>query len=326
MTRIGWIIPALFAVFVSHLTIAQTVSDSSAYAERFVVANGIRLEYLDWGGTGSALILIHGGGDNPHNFDDLAPAFRERFHVIAYARRGEGRSEAKPPYDTATFTEDLRGLMDALGISQADLIGWSMGGNEITGMAALHPERVRKIVYLEAAYDWGDPDFAKAFKVIESSLLDPPTSALNSFDAFRAYEKSADYTQLDDMSRIDAYLRDLVIVQPDGTLKFRTSSDVMNATMASVLRDRRDYTKVRCPVLAIYSSTFLDTHASDPERRREAIDWERKYMIPFREKSEARIRRELRDVRVVNVSGTHDDFVFTSKERVVQEVRKFLSR
>ena len=110
------------------------------------------------------LILLHGSGDNPHVFDDLAPAFTDRFHVIAYARRGHGRSEARPPYDTATLTEDLRGLMDALGISKASLVGWSLGGNEITAMAALHPDRVDKLVYLDAAYDWADPDYKAAFQ------------------------------------------------------------------------------------------------------------------------------------------------------------------
>jgi pimeloyl-ACP methyl ester carboxylesterase len=55
-------------------------------------------------------------------------------------------SEAKVPYDTATLTEDLRGLMDRLGIAKAHLAGWSMGGNEITAMAGTRPERVNRIV------------------------------------------------------------------------------------------------------------------------------------------------------------------------------------
>ncbi len=113
-------------------------------------------------------------------FDDLAPAFTDRFHVIAYARRGHGRSEAKPPYDTATLTEDLRGLMDALGISKASLVGWSLGGNEITAMAALHPDRVAGLVYLDAAYDWADPDYKAAFQALPRTLFDTPAAAMKS--------------------------------------------------------------------------------------------------------------------------------------------------
>ena len=137
----------------------------------FVTANGVQLQYIDWGGSGPALIFIHGLEGNPHCFDDLAPAFTDRFRVVAYARRGSGESEAKEPYDTSTFTEDLRGLMDGLGISKAHLAGHSMGGTEITAMAGTHPERVDRIVYLDAAYDWADPAADAAFKAT------PPTAA-----------------------------------------------------------------------------------------------------------------------------------------------------
>ena len=52
---------------------AETWSDPSRHKSGFVTANGVRLNYLDWGGSGPALILIHGIFDNPHIFDDLAP-------------------------------------------------------------------------------------------------------------------------------------------------------------------------------------------------------------------------------------------------------------
>src|SRR5262245_25316458 len=108
-------IPATFAAL-ALLTLAAcqktaTWSDAAAHKIAFITANGVRLQYLDWGGSGPALILIHGYGDNPHIFDDIAPAFTDRFRVIAYARRGHGQSEAKGPYDMATLTEDLRGVM-----------------------------------------------------------------------------------------------------------------------------------------------------------------------------------------------------------------------
>ena len=107
-------------------------SDTAAHNSGFVTANGIRLHYLDWGGLGPALILIHGGLDNAHVFDDLAPALTSHFRVIAYDLRGHGHSDAKGPFDTATRAEDLCGLMDRLGITKAHLAGWSLGGNDIT--------------------------------------------------------------------------------------------------------------------------------------------------------------------------------------------------
>src|SRR5215469_15554076 len=167
-----------------------TWSDSSPHKSRFVTANGIRINYLDWGGSGPVLILIHGLGDNPHIFDDLAPAFTDRFHVVAYARRGHGLSEDKGPYDAATLSEDLRGLMDTLKISKAHLAGWSMGGDEISALADKHPERVDRLVYLDGAYDWADPAFVTAFQALPPIFLNPPASAMTSLDEFRKYERT----------------------------------------------------------------------------------------------------------------------------------------
>jgi pimeloyl-ACP methyl ester carboxylesterase len=299
--------------------------DTSPHAQGFVQANGVRLEYLDWGGTGQVLILLHGSGDNPHVFDDLAPAFTDRFHVIAYARRGHGRSEARPPYDTATLTEDLRGLMDALKIAKANLVGWSLGGNEITAMAASHPDRVAKIVYLDGAYDWGDPDYKVAFQALPQILTDTPAAAMKSLDAYVAYEKAIDYTQLDDMRRIEAYLRESMLIRPDGSVQPRIPQAVMSALFSSVWANPpRDYRRVRAPALAIYAASMMDLHVADAERRKQASAWEQRYMAPFRVKSIARVRRELTGVQVLFVPGAHDSFFLTSRERVVKAMRRFL--
>ena len=298
--------------------------DASPHRQGFVEAHGIRLEYLDWGGNGRTLILIHGAGDNPHIFDDLAPAFTDRFRVIAYARRGSGRSEAKGPYDTATLTEDLRGFMDELGIDDADLVGWSQGGNEITAMAAMHPKRVGRIVYLDAAYDWGDPAFIAAFKALPTGIRNPPASAMASLDAYRSYEKASDYTGLNDMNRIEAYLRASVVVAPDGHLRPRNPTEAAEANIEAMLKDRRDYSAVHAPALAIYAESFLDVHRADPRERRDAVAWEHIYMVPFRRDSEARVRRELPHVKIINVRGAHDSFFLTSRKPVVAAMRRFL--
>jgi len=302
----------------------KTWSDAAPHKSGFVTANGIRLHYLDWGGSGAALVLIHGFGANPHHFDDLVSAFTDRFRVVAYARRGHGRSDAKGPYDAATLTEDLRGLMDGLGIAKAHLAGWSMGGNEITAMAGTHPERVDHIVYLEAAYDWADPAFVAALKSYPIDMT-PPASAMTSLDAYRAYQRTVLYPGVSDASRFEAYIRDLVVIQPDGTVRQRMSDSVMQALQASVLTDPRDYTKVRSPALAIYAETMLDTRHGDSAQRAKIFAWEQNHMVPFRAASIERVRRELPDVEIVNVPGTHNDFVFTSREQVVSAMRRFLS-
>jgi pimeloyl-ACP methyl ester carboxylesterase len=298
--------------------------DPATHKSGFVNANGVRLNYLDWGGSGPTLILIHGLDDNPHIFDDLAPAFTDRFRVIAYAQRGHGDSEAKGPYDTGTLTEDLRGLMDGLGIAKANLAGWSMGGNVITAMAGRHPERVGRIVYLDGGYDWADPAFAPA---IESFPIapNPSVSVVSSLDAFRDYQSAVWFPGLTSMSRIEAYVRDLVLIQPDGSVKNRMSDSASQALFQALMTDRRDYLKVHVPALAIYAESFLSVHHGESSQRAKNSAWEQKYLVPFRTASTARIRQELPGVEILNVAGTHMDFVFTSRQQVVSAMREFLS-
>src|SRR5262249_51072817 len=98
--------------------------DSSTHQIHSVAVNGTTISYLDWGGTGEPLVYIHGLGDSPHSFDDLAPALTDRVRVIAYSRRAHGQSAQNVPFDNGTLTEDLHQLLDSLKIARANLAGW----------------------------------------------------------------------------------------------------------------------------------------------------------------------------------------------------------
>jgi pimeloyl-ACP methyl ester carboxylesterase len=120
----------------------------------FVTVNGIKLHYLDWGGSGATILFLPGFNDAAHVYDDFAPRFTDRFHVIGLTRRGVGESDKpKSGYDTSTRVEDMREFLDALGVQTVILIGHSMAGDELTLFATRYPQRVAKIVYLDAAYD-----------------------------------------------------------------------------------------------------------------------------------------------------------------------------
>jgi pimeloyl-ACP methyl ester carboxylesterase len=328
MTRSKRLIIAWFLGMLSACAWAASAewSDPAPHKEGFVTANGIRLEYLDWGGTGTTLIFIHGLGDNPHIFDDLAPAFTDHHRVIAYARRGHGRSENKPPYDDHTLTKDLLGLMDSLGIVRADLAGWSLGGNEATTMAVEHPDRVDKIIYLDGIYDYADPDFAAARKVFSDNFFDPPPGAMSSLPAYRAFEKAGDFASLDDMRKVEAYVRESVNIQSDGSVTPRIPDEVINAVLAAMYKNPlRSYSQLQCPVLALYVTHGDDPHVQDVQRREVDAEYDRRF-APFRAKSLARIRREIATVEVIKIPGGHSDFFLTSRTSVVRAMRRFLDQ
>lgn len=297
--------------------------DRSPHISGFVRVNGIRLQYLDWGGSGPALIFVPGLGDNPHVFDDLAPAFIDHFHVISYARRGSGESDAKGPYDTATLAADLIGLMDARGISRADLVGWSMGGTEITAVAAQHPERVRRLVYFDS-FDLTDPAYMTAIKALPANVQSPPSNAESSLDAYRAYEQDVDYATLDDMGRIEASLRNSVVVQPDGTVKKKAPQSAFDALFTTIISDHRDYRRVHEPVLAIFADSVFNLGTPDLARRAIIHSWQETDWVPFRERAIDRLKHDMPQAEIVRLPGAHRDFFLVSRKQVVKAMRRFL--
>jgi pimeloyl-ACP methyl ester carboxylesterase len=298
--------------------------DSSPHRSEYVIVNGVRLNYLDWGGTKPVLVVVHGEGDSPHLFDDLASSLRDDYHLIAYARRGHGHSDAPTgPYDQGTLVEDLHQLLDHLGIARASLLAWSMGALETTEFAVRYPDRVQGLIYLEAAYDWSDPTFQNSVFPVG----DPAPSDLRSLDAYRIWVRRSWFGDTPWTPGLEAYLRDIVRLKPDGQVEPVPSGAIYAALQSSILASRQDYKKVRAPVLALYAESFFPVGADTPEQTRARRDWESKVMDPFRQASIARLRRELPQVIVREYPGTaHVTIGVLAQDAVTAEIRGFLQR
>jgi len=144
------LIATIVAFAAASLVAAQQRSDVQANppADRFVTVNGLRLHYLDWGGTGRPLILVHGLDRHAHTFDHIAPHFRSRFRVIAVDMRGHGESAWDPDarYMVEDYVRDMEGLVDQLKLSDIVIWGNSTGGRVAQVYAGLHPERVSHMI------------------------------------------------------------------------------------------------------------------------------------------------------------------------------------
>lgn len=119
---------------------------------RSVVANGIRTNYLE-GGSGPDVVLIHGSGPGVTSYANwrlVIPALAEDFHVIAPDMVGFGFSERPEgvDYSLDTWAAQTVGVMDALGIERAHLVGNSFGGSIALRIATLHPDRVNRLVLM----------------------------------------------------------------------------------------------------------------------------------------------------------------------------------
>src|SRR3954452_13915985 len=101
--------------------------------------DGTQLFYKDWG-TGRPVVLIHGWLLNADMWEYQMLALAEAgFRTIAYDRRGFGRSDQPwTGYEYDTFADDLKALLDGLGLEDVTLVGFSMGGGEIARYMARH--------------------------------------------------------------------------------------------------------------------------------------------------------------------------------------------
>jgi pimeloyl-ACP methyl ester carboxylesterase len=99
-------------------------------------------------GAGDALVLIHGLGANlSFWFFGPAPLLAPRHQLIMYDLRGHGRSlMPRSGYGLSAMAGDLLGLLDRLGVTQADIVGHSFGGRVALTFAVEYPERVRNLV------------------------------------------------------------------------------------------------------------------------------------------------------------------------------------
>jgi non-heme chloroperoxidase len=128
--------------------------DPSPHSIQFVtVDDNVRLEVLDWGGPGRAVVLLAGLGDTAHVFDDFALKLTSEYHVYGITRRGFGGSSVPASgYSADRLGDDVLAVLDVLKLDRPVLVGHSIAGEELSSVGTRYPERIAGLIYLEAAY------------------------------------------------------------------------------------------------------------------------------------------------------------------------------
>ena len=174
---------------VQTLTANETIKDSvSGYA----IVNGLKMYYEIYG-SGTPLVLIHGGGSTIQTtFGRVIPDFAKTHKIIAVELQAHGRTaDREKPLSFEQDADDVAALLKYLNIDKADIFGFSNGASTTLQLACRHPELINKIIVASTFYKkdgaqswfWGFMDKA-TFEGMPQPLKDaflkvnPDTSAL----------------------------------------------------------------------------------------------------------------------------------------------------
>jgi len=296
--------------------------DPSSHVSQFVaVGQDVRLEVLDWGGTGRPLVLLPGGGDTAHVFDDFAPKLTSDFHVYGITRRGFGESGFAPlTAGSDTFGDDVLAVLDALKLESPVLAGHSIGGQELSSIGTRYPNRVVALVYFDAAYQYafdnGKTPTFEDLNAVGFPQAPPPTDAdLASFDALRQY-----YNRVLGFTYPEGELHQKRSATPEGRVGPMRTFPGGRSLLTSVTK----FVQIQTPALFLVSTQnpgrWADSSA-DPKVRQQVVG-----LQAVLERQAKAIQESIPTARVVQLPGANH-YVFLSNETdTLREMRAFVGR
>jgi len=252
--------------------------------------------------------------------------------VMALTRRGHGESDhPESGYDAETLTEDIRQFLDALGIEKIILAGHSMANVELSHFSALYPERVLKLVFLDAAYDRASASYKDMVENSPWRHIQPPGLDVDYYSAeehFAAMRRAYPSFSLIWTEALEQQSYHEITTASDGKIIDRMSdavSEALNTTMRSyVLED----SKIEAPALAFFAlskgaNTISDEWMTDQQRAEILNHVETRENAWTRESIEL-FRRNVPHARIVEIPKGHHYCFIEQEELVYEEMRKFL--
>jgi pimeloyl-ACP methyl ester carboxylesterase len=304
--------------------------DTSPHKSDFVNVNGIQLNYLDWGGNGPVLLFIEGMGCSAHIFDSFAPRFTDNFRVLGLDRRGHGDSDyPETGYDADTLTEDLRQFLDALKVDRVILAGHSLAYIELCHFTALYPDRVLKLVFLDAAFYNTSPEYKAVQEKNPIGKMIPAwpddytieehfVTLKRQFPALAAIWGSA----------LEENIAHTVKKNSKGQVVYKMTDAISQAINDTVNHYVPEYSNIQPPVLSIYafrdSSDYLSSDYMTEEQKTQVVDFFTNVLWPHDEKIIEQFRRDVPHAKIVIIPQGHHYCFIKHEELVFDEMRKFL--
>lgn len=301
--------------------------DVSPHTVKFIpVFDNVKLEVLDWGGSGRSLVLLAGLGNTAHIFDNLAPKLTSSYHVYGITRRGYGASSAPAlasnNYSADRLGDDVLEVFEALKLNRPVLVGHSIAGEELSSIATRHPEKVAGLVYLDAAYSYafydrgqGDMDLdALELKKRLDQLSTPGASSDDKLVLIQSLQQTTLPQFEKDLQAQEKELR---------TMHFPSYANSVSPVDAAILNGQEKYTDIRVPILAIFAVPHdLGSGFQNDPATRAALAASDLTRTTAQANALEKAIPSARVVRLPNASH----FVFISNEAdVLREINSFIS-
>jgi non-heme chloroperoxidase len=295
--------------------------DTSGHKVSFVtVEPGVQLEVLDWGGPGDTLVLLTGMGDNAHVFDEFACQFNDYFHVFGITRRGFGRSsQPAHGYDIDTRARDDITVLDKLNIRDAVFVGHSVSGTELNKIGAVYPDRVKKLVYLDAL-DIGSGGW--------TTLPQPPPPPEDTAEDLESVQRFAAAS-----ARFDGYRKPLAAIC--NMIRTDSSGRVIGAVTPPEISSKiyeglqpAEYDRIQAPALGIFnkitSQYRLPYYWYLDSARQQEFNRNIESLAKWIEGAINRFGSGVKNSRVIELHDTNHYVFIVDEALVVRETRKFL--
>ena len=180
----------IISIAMTAAAIAQPSLPADFRQKTVAASDGAEI-HVRWGGSGPAVLLVHGFGDTGDMWGPLARELSKTHTVVVPDLRGMGRSSHPPSgYDKRTQAGDLRTVMTTLGLDRAAVVGHDIGNMVSFAYAARYPDKVERLVVMDAPipgidpwdeiirqpalwhFDFGGPDMERLVKGRERIFLD----------------------------------------------------------------------------------------------------------------------------------------------------------
>jgi pimeloyl-ACP methyl ester carboxylesterase len=306
--------------------------DASPHKVEFIpVDKDVKLEVLDWGGTGRPVVLLAGLGNTAHVFDQFAPKLTANYHVYGITRRGFGASSAPAPtarnYSADRLGDDVLAVIAALKLNRPVLVGHSIAGEELSSIGSRYPEKVAGLIYLDAGYGYAYYDRSRGDLTIDSLELRKDLDQLIAMPGPNGLKPLVQETLQTSIPRLQKDLAELqkqlqTLPAKSTTAPPAPETPEMPRAAQAIIDGEEKYTEIKGPVLAIFAvpHNFGPMFEKDPDERKvaEAMD------LDLTTTQSAAFQAGVPSARVVRLPNANH-YVFNSNEAdVLREMNAFI--